>query len=93
MNTVTKQVTEVQMGDIVLELDEEKLHALAEVCSGAEETLQDLNDEMERLILMTDNFAGLDSEAFPLLRTICDVKRDYRMLMNLGVRRKEVNHG
>lgn len=93
MNTTMKQVTEVQLGEFTLELDDEKLRKLAEVCDGARETLQNLTEEMERLILMTDNFAGLDTEAFPLLRTMCDVKNDYRMLMSLGVRRKEVQHG
>ena len=93
MNTTMKQVTEVQLGEFTLELDDEKLRKLAEVCYGARETLQNLTEEMERLILMTDNFAGLDTEAFPLLRTMCDVKNDYRMLMSLGVRRKEVQHG
>lgn len=93
MNATMKQVTEVQMGEFTMELDEDKLHKLAEVCDGAKETLQNLTEEMERLIRMTDNFAGLDSEALPLLRTMCDVKSDYRMLMNLGVRRKEVQHG
>ena len=93
MNTMTKQVTEVQLGEFTLELDDEKLRKLAEVCDGAQQQLQYLNEEMERLIRMTDNFAGLDTEAFPLLRTMCDVKRDYRLLMSLGVRRKEVQHG
>lgn len=93
MNATKKQVTEVQVGNHVVELDEEKLELLAEVCDGAKETLQNLTEEMERLIRMTDNFAGLDTEAFPLLRTMCDVKKDYRLLMSLGVRRKEVNHG
>ena len=93
MNATMKQVTEVQLGDFTMELDDEKMHRLAEVCDGAQETLQNLTEEMERLIRMTDNFAGLDTEAFPLLRTMCDVKKDYRLLMSLGVRRKEVNHG
>ena len=93
MNATMKQVTEVQMGEFTMKLDEENLHRLAEVCDGAKETLQNLTEEMERLIRMTDNFAGLDTEAFPLLRTMCDVKNDYRLLMSLGVRRKEVHHG
>ena len=93
MNATMKQVTEVQLGEFTMELDEEKLRCLAEVCDGAQQQLQYLNEEMERLIRMTDNFAGLDTEAFPLLRTMCDVKRDYRLLMSLGVRRKEVHHG
>jgi len=93
MNTTMKQVTEVQLGEFTLELDDEKLRKLAEVCDGAQQQLQYLNEEMERLIRMTDNFAGLDTEAFPLLRTMCDVKRDYRLLMSLGVRRKEATNG
>lgn len=93
MNATLKQVTEVQVGGFTLELDEDKLRRLAEVCEGAQETLQYLTEEMERLIVMTDNFAGLDTEAFPLLRTMCDVKNDYRLLMTLGIRRKEVQHG
>ena len=93
MNTTMKQVTEVQLGEFTMELDDEKLRKLAEVCDGAQQQLQYLNEEMERLIRMTDNFAGLDTEAFPLLRTMCDVKRDYRLLMSLDVRRKEVQHG
>ena len=93
MNTTVKQVTEVQLGGMTLELDEEKLTKLAELCQGAAETVKNLNEEMERLILMTDNFAGLESEAFPLLRTLCDVKSDYRMLMGLRVGRKEAANG
>ncbi len=93
MNTMTKQVTEMQAGDITLALDDEKLRLLADVCDGAAQQLQYLTEEMERLIRMTDNFAGLETEAFPLLRTICDVKSDYRMLMTLCVGRKEVSHG
>ena len=93
MNTTVKQVTEVQLGGMTLELDEEKLTKLAELCQGAAETVKNLNEEMERLILMTDNFAGLESEAFPLLRTLCDVKSDYRMLMSLRVGRKEAANG
>ena len=93
MNATMKQVTEVQMGEFTMKLDEENLHRLAEACDRAKETLQNLTEEMERLIRMTDNFAGLDTEAFPLLRTMCDVKNDYRLLMSLGVRRKEASHG
>ena len=93
MNTTVKQVTEVQLGTMTLELDEEKLLKLAELCQGAAETVKNLNEEMERLILMTDNFAGLESEAFPLLRTLCDVKSDYRILMSLRVGRKEAANG
>ena len=93
MNTTVKQVTEVQLGAMTLELDEEKLQKLAELCQGAAETVKNLNEEMERLILMTDNFAGLESEAFPLLRTLCDVKSDYRILMSLRVGRKEAANG
>ena len=92
MNTTTKQVTEVHAAGFTLELDDEKLQQLAEICDGAQETLQNLTEEMERLIRMTDNFAGLETEAFPLLRTICDVRRDYRMMSGL-IRRKEAEHG
>ena len=93
MNAMMKQVSELQLGEFTLELDDEKLRLLAEVCAGAGETLQNLTEEMERLILMTDNFAGLDTEAFPLLRTMCDVKSDYRLLMGLCIKRKEASHG
>jgi len=93
MNATMKQVTEVQLGEFTLELDDEKLRRLAEVCDGAAQQLQYLTEEMERLVRMTDNFAGLETEAFPLLRTMCDVKNDYRLLMSLGVKRKEVQHG
>ena len=92
MNTTTKQVTVLQSGEFSLELDEEKLQQLAATCAGAEQTLQNLTEEMEHLIYITDHFADIEGDAFQLLRTMCDVKKDYRMLMSLVTRRKEAGH-
>lgn len=81
-----------RVGEVELELKPEMVKKLAEICAGAELTLQYLTEEMERLIEMTDNFAGLETEAFPLLRTICEVKDDYRILKGM-IGKKEVDNG
>lgn len=39
----------------------------------------------------TSNREGTPEAAF--VRQLLDIKNDYRMLMSLGVRRKEVSHG
>ena len=93
MNATMKQVTEVQLGDYTIELDEEKLHKLAEVCESAERTIDILTENTDRLIRLTDNFVGLETESFPLMLALVDIKEDYRMLKDFGVRRKEVQHG
>ena len=93
MNATMKQVTEVQLGEFTMELDEEKLHKLAEICESAERTIDILTENTDRLIRLTDNFAGLETESFPLMLALVDIKEDYRMLMNMGVRRKEAGHG
>ena len=92
MNTTEKQVNELQVGDFTMELDDEKMQKLAKMCDEADQMLEDLNDGLEVLIRMTD-YADLEEEIFPLLRTICDVKSDYRTLISLDVRRKEVGNG
>lgn len=93
MNATMKQVTEVQLGDYTIELDEEKLHKLAEICESAERTIDIMTENTDRLIRLTDNFAGLETESFPLMLALVDIKEDYRMLKDFGVRRKEVQHG
>lgn len=93
MNAMMKQVAEVQLGEFILELDDEKLRKLAEICESARRTIDILTENTDRLIRLTDNFAGLETESFPLLLALVDIKSDYRELMSLGVRRKEVQHG
>lgn len=93
MNATMKQVTEVQIGDYTIELDEEKLHKLAGICESAVRTIDILTENTDRLIRLTDNFAGLETESFPLMLALVDIKEDYRMLKDFGVRRKEVQHG
>lgn len=92
MNAMMKQVAEVQLGEFILELDDEKLRKLAEICESARRTIDILTENTDRLIRLTDNFAGLETESFPLLLALVDIKSDYRELMSLGVRRKEVQH-
>lgn len=92
MNAMMKQVAEVQLGEFILELDDEKLRKLAEICESARRVIEILTENTDRLIRLTDNFAGLETESFPLLLALVDIKSDYRELMNLGVRRKEEQH-
>lgn len=92
MNAMMKQVAEVQLGEFILELDDEKLRKLAEICESARRVIEILTENTDRLIRLTDNFAGLETESFPLLLALVDIKSDYRELMSLGVRRKEVQH-
>lgn len=92
MKTTIKQVTEVQIGDFVLVLDEEKLRKLAKICELADETLVYLTEDMEQLAQMTYNFSGIEKESFSLIRTISNAKKDYRLLKSLCVRRKEEAH-
>lgn len=93
MNATMKQVTEVQLGEFTLELDEEKLRQLAEMCESAERTIDILTENTDRLIRLTDHFMGLETESFPLMLALVDIKNDYRMLKDFGVRRKEASHG
>lgn len=46
----------------------------------------------DQLLELTDNFAGLDTEVFPYLRMLVEVKRDYQAILSLGIERKEVSH-
>lgn len=92
-NTLKICVPDVEnVGEVELELNPEMVKKLAAICAGAGQTLQYLTEEMERLIVMTDNFAGLETEAFPLLRTMCEVKDDYRILKTM-IGKKEVDNG
>lgn len=93
MNTTMKQVTEVQLGNVAMELDEEKLLQLAEICESAERTIDILTENTDQLIRLTDNFNGFEAEMFPLMLALVDIKNDYRMLKDFRIRRKEVSHG
>ena len=93
MNATMKQVATVEMGEYHLELDEAKLKKLADICDYAEQNIQDLTDLNDQLLEMTDNFAGLDTQVFPFLRTLVDIKRDYQAILSLGIERKEAQHG
>ena len=89
MNATVKQVTEVQMGEYRLVLDEAKLKKLADICDYAEQNISDLTELGDQLLELTDNGAVLDAEVLPILRTLVDVKRDYQAILSLGIERKE----
>ena len=93
MSATMKQVATVEMGEYRLELDEAKLKKLADICDYAEQNIQDLTDLNDQLLELTDNFAGLDTQVFPFLRTLVDIKRDYQAILSLGIERKEAHHG
>ena len=94
MNTTKmKQVATVELGDYRVELDEDKLRNLAESCTLAEQNIADLTELNDRLLKLTDHFAGLETEIVPFLRMICDIKDDYRTLLSLGITGKEVVNG
>ena len=88
-----RQVATVVLGDYSVELDEKKLSELAESCKLAEQNIADLTELNDRLLKLTDHFAGLEAEIVPFLRMICDIKDDYRTLLSLGITRKEVDNG
>lgn len=90
MSATMKQVATVEMGGYHLELDETKLKKLADICDYADQNIKDLTELGDQLLELTDNFAGLDTEVFPFLRTLVDVKRDYQAILSLGIERKEV---
>ena len=92
-STNMKQVAEVNIGGFHVELDETKLKNLADICIDAERNIDELTELNDRLLVLTDNFAGLDTEIFPFLRTLCEIKRDYRTLLNLGIQGKELDNG
>ena len=92
MNATVKQVTEVQMGEYRLVLDEAKLKKLADICDYAEQNISDLTELGDQLLELTDNGAVLDAEVLPILRTLVDVKRDYQAILSLGIERKEAGH-
>ena len=93
MNATMKQVTEIEVGGFTLELDEKKMGMLVDICSNAAETVLLLSEQMDALIRVTDHYFDSEQEAFPLLRTLVDVKSDLHALSTLVVRRKEANHG
>ncbi len=90
MSANMKQVAEVKLGEYRVELDETKLNNLADICIDAERNIEELTELNDRLLVLTDSFAGLDTEIFPFLRTLCEIKRDYRTLLSLGIQREEV---
>lgn len=93
MSATMKQVAMVEMGEYRLELDEAKLKKLADISDFAEQNIKDLIDLSDQLLELTDNFAGLDTEVFPFLRTLVEVKRDYQAILSLGIERREAQHG
>lgn len=91
MNSATmKEVAAVKIGTYEVELDEKKLKDLAEICDYAEQNIKDMTELNDQLLQLTDHFAGLENEIFDFLRTLVEVKKDYRTLLSLGIRRKEV---
>lgn len=92
-NAMMKQVAEVRLGEYQVEMDDDKLRQLAEICIDAERNIEELTELNDRLLVLTDSFAGLDTEIFPFLRTLCEIKRDYRTLLNLDIRKREVQNG
>ncbi|MGP1465272.1 MAG: hypothetical protein ACTTKJ_06615 [Prevotella koreensis] len=83
-----RQVATVKLGCYSMELDEKKMEQLAESSSLARQNIEDLTELSDRLLKLTDHFAGLEAEIVPFLRMICDIKDDYRVLLSLGIEKE-----
>lgn len=70
-------------------ISESNWEKLSDICQSAPRIIGDLTELQDKLMELTDDVCGLETEIFDNLRTLTEVKRNYQTLQNMKIERVE----
>ena len=70
-------------------ISESNWEKLSDICQSAPRIIADITELQDKLMELTDDVCGLDTELFDNLRTLTEVKRNYQTIMNMKIERVE----
>ncbi|GEM_PF-5364670 len=70
-------------------ISESNWKKLSDICQSAPRIIGDLTELQDKLMELTDDVCGLETEIFDNLRTLTEVKRNYQTLQNMKIERVE----
>ncbi len=70
-------------------ISESNWEKLQGICESAPRIIADITELQDKLMELTDDFCGLETEIFDNLRTLTEVKRDYQTLKDMKIERVE----
>lgn len=70
-------------------ISESNWEKLSDICQSAPRIIADITELQDKLMELTDDVCGLETEIFDNLRTLTEVKRNYQTLMDMKIERVE----